>query len=136
MSLVKAAINERTLSGRVRFLKPVTGEEKAGLFANCLFFVCPSRVEAFPIVNLEAIASSKPVVAFDVGGIKEAITDKENGFLIAPYDLDAFSNAMKKLTTDRELRIKMGQASRRRARNFDWKLIAAKHIELYASIIR
>lgn len=133
-SLVEAVLNEPALSGRVLFLKPVSGKEKAGLFANCLFFVCPSRVEAFPIVNLEAIASSKPVVAFDVGGVGEAVTDGENGFLIKPYDLDAFSYAMKKLAADRGLRIKMGQAARIRARDFDWQLIAARYIDLYSSL--
>lgn len=134
MSLVKAAVREPRLSGRIQFFKQATGKEKARLFANCLFFACPSRVEAFPIVNLEAMASAKPVIAFDVGGIGELIDHGETGFLISPYDIDSFAEAMQKLVTDRQLRMKMGRACRMRVQDYDWKHIAAQYIDLFSSL--
>jgi glycosyltransferase involved in cell wall biosynthesis len=134
MSLVKTAVREPLLSGRVQFFKQATGKEKTQLFANCLFFVCPSRVEAFPIVNLEAMASAKPVIAFDVGGIGELIDNGKTGFLIPPYDIDSFAEAMQKLITDHKLRMRMSRACRMRIRNYDWKYIAAQYIDLFSSL--
>lgn len=134
-SLVGNALKYSSLSGRIRFLSQTTGREKALLFANCLFFVCPSRMEAFPLVNLEAMAASKPVIAFDVGGVGELIVDGKNGFLIRPYDIDTFSRMIKKLIVDHELREIMGQNSWKSAQNYSWKSVAAQYTDLYYSLL-
>jgi starch synthase len=52
------------------------------LYSHASVFVCPSIYEPFGIINLEAMACEAPVVATDVGGIKEVVVDGETGFLV------------------------------------------------------
>ena len=60
----------------------------------CNVYVVPSRLEGFGLTILEAMAAGKPVVATNVGAIPEIITDKENGFLVEPNDIDSISNTI------------------------------------------
>ena len=60
----------------------------------CDVYVVPSRLEGFGLTILEAMAAGKPVVATNVGAIPEIITDKENGILVEPNDIDGISNAV------------------------------------------
>lgn len=55
----------------------------------------PSREEGLPLTALEAMASGTPVVAFAVGGLPSLIKHENNGFLVKPYDLDAFAQCIK-----------------------------------------
>ena len=63
-------------------------------YAICDVYVVPSRLEGFGLTILEAIAAGKPVVATNVGAIPEIITDKENGILVEPNDIDNTSHAI------------------------------------------
>jgi len=74
-------------------------------------FVLPSLSEGRPSVILEAIASGKPVIATNVGGIPEIVND-EIGILINPEDPIGLAEAINKLLEDKELREKMGKNAR------------------------
>jgi glycosyltransferase involved in cell wall biosynthesis len=56
------------------------------LYSHAALFVCPSVYEPFGIINLEAMACERPVVASAVGGIPEVVVDGETGVLV-PVDL-------------------------------------------------
>lgn len=72
--------------------------------------------EAFPYSVVEAMMTGKPVVATDVGGIKEALGD--TGILVKPFDAQAFAEGTLKLLQNPDLREAMGQDGRERALNF------------------
>jgi glycosyltransferase involved in cell wall biosynthesis len=72
-------------------------------------FTLASGGEAFSITLLEAMASAKPVVAFDVEGINEAVVNEATGFLIPPGDTVGFSKKLADLIDSPELRTQMGQ---------------------------
>jgi glycosyltransferase involved in cell wall biosynthesis len=77
--------------------------------------VHPSVQEAFPTALLEAMRSGVPVVASNVGGIGEAVTDGETGFLIdAPPTGEALASAIEPLLADPELRRDLGRRARAR----------------------
>ena len=74
----------------------------------------PSRWEAFGIVNLEAMAASKPIVGFAVEGIPEVVEDGVTGLLAKPGDVHELASHLVALIDDPPLRALMGAAGRRR----------------------
>jgi glycosyltransferase involved in cell wall biosynthesis len=60
-------------------------------------FVLPSRDEAFPLTVVEAMLSSTPVVATDVGSVREAVIDGETGLLVPSGDPAALAAAIGRL---------------------------------------
>jgi len=68
--------------GRVVWHGYVSEDEKRELYASSHVLVAPSRMEAFPLVGLEAMASGTPVVASDIPGPREYVRDGFNGYLV------------------------------------------------------
>jgi glycosyltransferase involved in cell wall biosynthesis len=64
------------------------------------------------LINLEAGACRKPVVATRVGGIPEVVQDGVNGYLVAPGDVDDLTRRVQQLLDSPELRRTMGAAGR------------------------
>ena len=71
---------------------------------NCAdVFALPSIQEGQGIVLLEAQASAKPVVAFDIGGVNEAVRNGETGLLVKRGNTDELADAIMKLLSDKAL---------------------------------
>ncbi|MDQ5821324.1 MAG: glycosyltransferase family 4 protein [Actinomycetota bacterium] len=91
-------------------------EEVASFFAAFDVFVLPSANEGTPVTAIEALAAGKPVVATRVGGTPDVVRDGQDGFLVAPGDVDALADRLAELATDPKLRERMGEAARARVR--------------------
>jgi glycosyltransferase involved in cell wall biosynthesis len=77
--------------------------------------VHPSTYDAFPTALLEAMAAGVPTVASAVGGIPEAIVERETGYLIGmPPRADALVSALEPLLADTALRRRLGERARAR----------------------
>jgi glycosyltransferase involved in cell wall biosynthesis len=72
-----------------------------------------SDAEALPLSILEAMALARPVVAADVGGIRDAVVEGETGFLIRPDDVSGFAAAVVRLAAAPALVTQLGEAGRR-----------------------
>jgi len=113
-------IADAGLTGSVELLGRCTREGVAKRLREVDVFVAPSvpsrdgRREGIPVALMEAAASGLPVVASDLSGIPEAITDGEHGYLIAPGDAPGLADALERLAADRELRERLGRAGRER----------------------
>lgn len=75
------------------------------------------RREGIPVALMEGMAFGIPVVASDLSGIPELVTNNCNGFLVAPRDVDGLAEALAKLMTDPDLRRKLGMAGQSRIIN-------------------
>ena len=92
----------------------------------------PSLTEGFPRVAIEAMASSKPVIATRVGGIPEAIIHDESGILVESKDIDGMANAISQLVADPELQSRLGSAARQRVeRHYSAESYVARLDEMY-----
>ena len=88
--------------------------EASSLLPQLDLFVLPSRMDAFPLATLEAMAAGVPVVASRVGGVPEQITHLEHGVLVPPGDHRALADWIVRLHDDSELRTRLAAAGRRR----------------------
>ena len=120
-----------SLGDRVRFVGRADRPLAVSLFAGCSFFVLPSRQEPQGIVNLEAMAAGKAVLASRVGGVPEIVQDGETGLLVPAEDASALAEAIDRLTGDVSLRQRLGAAGKERAKAFDWNAIAAQYLDIY-----
>jgi glycogen synthase len=122
---------------RVLWINTLLREENyIELYSNCTLFACPSIYEPFGIINLEAMACERPVVASAVGGIQEVVVPEETGLLVPPADPKALADSINRVLRDRELARKMGLAGRRRVEEqFSWRSIAGKTKAMYAELL-
>ncbi len=99
--------------GSVGFVPPA---EVGAYLERAALVVCPSRREGYGVVARQAMAYGRPVVATAVGGLAEAVVDDETGLLVPPRDPTALRAAIERLLGDAELRRRLGDAARVRAR--------------------
>lgn len=94
-------------------------------------------MEGFGIVILEAASCSVPVVASELEGIKDAVRDEENGFLVEPYDVNGFVEIITKLTKDEKAREEFGQKGRKVVEEqFSWDKIANRYLKEFEKYCR
>jgi glycosyltransferase involved in cell wall biosynthesis len=90
-----------------------TRADVPALLAACDLVALTSHNEAAPVSVLEALSVGKPVVASDVGSVRETVRDGETGRLFPAGDLDAYAAAVTELLVDADARKRMGAAGRR-----------------------
>lgn len=123
---------ERGIRDAVTFVGEVEHGEIHRYYAACDAFCLPSEHEGFPVVNLEAMASGKPVVSTHIPAVEEQIVHEEDGLLIDVGDVDALATALERLATDPDLRQGVGEAAREKAvAEFTWDVQADRMTELY-----
>ncbi len=106
----------------------------ASLFAGCTAFVLPSRHEPFGIVNLEAMAAGKPVVATDVGGVADVVERGVTGLLVPPDDPRALATALEEVLTTPGRAASLGRRGAERSAIFDWRRVAEEYDNVYARL--
>jgi glycosyltransferase involved in cell wall biosynthesis len=105
-------VRDLGLSGRTHFTGQLT--DVADAMAAMDVFVHPGSPEPFGLVNIEAMAMAKPVVAFAHGALPEIVIHDSTGILAPPGDIGALAGAVTVLLEDPVARRSMGQAGRRR----------------------
>ncbi|MFC1475587.1 N-acetyl-alpha-D-glucosaminyl L-malate synthase BshA [Candidatus Zixiibacteriota bacterium] len=104
------------------------------LFACADAFLLPSYYESFGLAALEAMACGVPVVAANVGGVSEVITDGETGYLIDPDDYDAGAEKLDLMLSDNELAAKLKEAALKTVRdNFTAEKIVPQYEKIYGA---
>jgi glycosyltransferase involved in cell wall biosynthesis len=82
------------------------------------------------------MAHGRPVVAGDVGGLRDLVVDGETGYLVPPRDVPALRAALERLLGDADLRRRLGAAGRERARTvFSWPAATEATLAAYAEAL-
>lgn len=98
--------------------------------------VAPSVAENLPNSILEAMSCGKPVVAFDAGGIRDAVQSDETGILVPASDVSALAEAVGRLIDDDNTLARMGAAALAVARrDYDGQVQARRFESLYLSLL-
>ena len=131
------SLKTANLSGNFKFLGNLKDNLLPAVYNCADVFVLPSIQEGQGIVLLEAQASGKPVVAFDIGGVNETVQNNKTGFLVNRGNVDALADALLKLLTNKELSEKMGSNGNRFvSENYTWDLCAQKMLKVYHEALK
>jgi alpha-maltose-1-phosphate synthase len=107
------------------------------LYSNASVVACPSVYEPFGIINLEAMACERAVVASAVGRITEVVVPDKTGLLVPPADPKALAEALNRVLCDRPMARRMGLAGRRRVeQQFSWTSIAERTKAMYQELLQ
>jgi glycosyltransferase involved in cell wall biosynthesis len=101
-----------------------------------MFSVAPSIwAEPFGIVALEAAAAGKPIVASDIGGLRDIVAGGETGLLVGAGDRAALRAALERMSGDAALRERMGAAAAERAKLFSPEAVVPQFEQAYRDAI-
>lgn len=87
--------------------------------------------ESFGIVLLEAMAAGLPIVATDIDGYRQVLTDGVEGLTVPPRDDSALADALCRVLSDRGLSWQLGQAGLRTAQEYSWAKVAEQVFDFY-----
>jgi glycosyltransferase involved in cell wall biosynthesis len=104
--------HELGIYDRVKFLGD--RDDVPPLLASSDLFVLASKYEMLPSTVLEAMRAGLPIVASDVGGVREIVLHGETGLLVPPQSASLLAEAMAQLIDNHDLRIRLGRAARAR----------------------
>jgi 1,2-diacylglycerol 3-alpha-glucosyltransferase len=134
---VRARLNEDDrLRGRVRYIGPVTEEEKPALLSQSDVFILPSTSDTSSVALLEAMACATTVVAPDTGGAAELVQDGVTGRRVPVLVPGAIARVLVELLQDpAERRTLGGRARAEVARNASLDAMARRFISLYEHVL-
>jgi glycosyltransferase involved in cell wall biosynthesis len=122
------------IGNRVRFLGAL--DDVGPLLAAADAVVLPSLWEGLPLVLLEAMVRSRPVVATAVGGVPEAIEDGVHGALVPPGDAFALADELERFHRKTERAGRLGRAAGERVRrDFLWQAVAEGFEAVYDDVL-
>jgi glycosyltransferase involved in cell wall biosynthesis len=108
---LEAHVQERHLADRVEF---AGNQPRDRGFEGAHLAVLPSAWEGFPLTVLEAMRAGLPVVATDVGGVREAVEDRETGVLVPRGSVEALRSALDWVLEDPARAQRLGRRGRAR----------------------
>lgn len=126
---------------RVRFLGSVDQNKMIALMDQALGIIVPSVpingvVEASSIAALEGMSMAKPVVASNIGGLAEIITDGKTGVLFDAGNAEDLATQLRKLLEDEHYRLEIGRRARAYViENHSLEIWARNIIEVYKSVL-
>ena len=132
---LKTLAQELGIKDKVVFTGQINNIPNA--LATMNIFIHPGEPEPFGLVNIEAMAMEKPVVAFNHGALPEIVEDGKTGKLVTPYDIDALATSVTQLIDDPQAQRFMGKNGRKRVeKQFTIQQTVNQITNIYEQIIQ
>jgi glycosyltransferase involved in cell wall biosynthesis len=122
------------LQNRVRFVEPQPHHLLSTYYRAADVCLVPSRSESFGLVALEAAACGTPVVATDVGGLRNNVDHGVTGFLVGRRDPVEFAARVDDVLGDPLLALRLGEHAAERARSHTWGASAAGAVDVFGRL--
>lgn len=126
------AVSELGLKQEVLFTGYIPADELPLFYNGAGVFVYPSLYEGFGLPPLEAMACGVPVVTSDCSSLPEVVG--ETGIMVNPTDVEALSDAIERILTDRQLAETLSVQGLKRAQEFTWEESARKTMAVYTEV--
>ena len=131
---LQAQIEETGVQESV-YLKGLTSHIETE-YPRASIFALSSRYEGMPLVAIESMTAGVPCVSYDIMGIRDVITDCEDGVIVPERTPEALAQGIMRLIEDTELRKSMAEASLRNVKKFDKDKIMSQWISLFDSLVK
>jgi glycosyltransferase involved in cell wall biosynthesis len=134
--MLAARARELRIADAIHFAGYVPQGQTPGWYRSADVFALSSDFDNSPNVVLEAMACGLPIVATDVGGLREYVTPTANGLLTPKGDARAFADALLAFISDPDRARTTGQHNRHDAvTRFSWAVSAARMRDVYTRVI-
>lgn len=131
---LREIVARRGMSGRLHFAGILRGTELADAYRAMDVFAFASRNETQGMVLAEALAAGVPAVAVDAPGVREAVIDGRNGFLLPRESVSSFRDALERIASlTPEERRALREEAARTAERFSMETCAKRALGLYGS---
>jgi len=125
---------ESKINASVKYCTNLDWKDAMKIVQESQILVVPSRIESIPQVIKEAFFLQVPVIATNVGGIPELISNNITGLLVPPENPEEMTNAINELLSDDNTKHKLSKnAFEFINKNFSWDVLIEKYIKLYES---
>jgi len=113
LSEAKALANSLRISDLVMFVGSLYGGDKLAAYIDSDLCVLPSRYESFPMALLEVYACGKPIIASNIGSLRELIIDGETGLLFEAGNFKQLAEKIRYLLSNRDKAIELGKKAKK-----------------------
>jgi len=129
-------VRQLGLENKVKYIGELYGNEKEQELENADIFVHPTFNDCFPLVLLEAMQKSLPIVSTYEGGIPQIVENGISGFLVPQHNIESLADKLELLISNPSLRIKMGKAGRLKyEQEFTINVFETKIVDILDKII-
>jgi D-inositol-3-phosphate glycosyltransferase len=135
MNALKSLTCELGLGDTVHFMGAKDQSELPMFYAAATAVIMPSDYESFGMVALEAMASGKPVIASQVGGLAFLVRDRETGYLVPVREPQSLATSIQDIMNDCCKAEEMGQRASLVAKEYAWPRIADKLLQIFDEIL-
>lgn len=128
-------VRARRMRG-IHFVGWVSRADLPRYYRTAAVFCAPSTgFESFGIVLLEAMASGLPIVASDIAGYRQVLTNGVEGCLVKPGDPKSMAEAIVGLIKDPRRRERIAARGRKTAAAYDWSIVAERVMDYYNELM-
>lgn len=133
---LKVLIKALKIEDKVLITGPLYGKSKLEVYVDVEVYVLPSRYETFPMSVLEAYGCGKPVIASNVGGVRELVLNGQTGILFKAGNIKQLAESILCLLNEEYKAVKMGKNGRRFVEeSFQIERIVNKLEKVYEEIV-